>query len=253
MIQDNEDDTVTLKTNFLRDPDQERKTMLLKHVGITSQTVHYLRHGYIPDPLLTTMRVMAMNPTEVDFCYQLADQEELKFKEPLPDHVEVDDDEEDKRDDRTLAGVLQFLSVRNEIAMLDLLDMLLGTKLQRILEWDTKLSTPPQNQAQEFAYIYREGRLYEKKGRKKNWRLQKRLDPYPNDRCFAKDSYVFISVVGDYRSKTDLKFLYRNWTGHDVQATGGNLFRPIEHEQGPLYETGPWIQSTDITHGSLHL
>lgn len=121
--------------------------MILKHVGITQKTIHYLRHGYIPDPLLATMRVMAMNPAEVDVCYELADQEELRFKDPSLSDTNRD----------TVAGLLTFLNVRNELAMLDLLDMLMGTKLQGILEWDKKL-TPPQNQAQEFAHIYREGK-----------------------------------------------------------------------------------------------
>ncbi|GJJ70071.1 hypothetical protein EMPS_02420 [Entomortierella parvispora] len=159
---DNEDDTVTLKTNFSRDPDQERKAMILKHMGITQQTIHYLRHGYIPDQLLVTMRVMAMNPAEVDICYELADQEDLSFKKSLSEPDPTGDNNSadggngcSKFNGETVAELLTFLNVRNEFAMLDLLDMLMGAKLQGILEWDTRL-TSPQNQAQEFAHIYRE-------------------------------------------------------------------------------------------------
>ncbi|KAG0050148.1 hypothetical protein BGZ83_005068 [Gryganskiella cystojenkinii] len=152
-IAGNEDDTVTIKANFSRDPDQERKTMILKHIGIKSTTMHYLRPGYIPHQLLATMRVMAMNPVEVDICYGLADQEETKLKDPS---ALTSGTTTTTAPITTVANALEFLSVRNELAMLDLLDMLMRTKLQGILEWDVRLSLP-QNQAQEFAQIYREG------------------------------------------------------------------------------------------------
>jgi hypothetical protein len=150
---------VTLKTNFSRDPDQERKTEILKYLGITADTVHYLRRSLIPDQLLMTMRVMAMNPTEV-----------TRFHATIQDCEQKGDDEEDDeaREKRientklaiktTLSSELHFVGLRNEFAMLDLVDMLLRTKLQGIVEWDQKLS-PPQNSAQEFIQIYRQGWL----------------------------------------------------------------------------------------------
>ncbi|KAG0304423.1 hypothetical protein BGZ97_001511 [Linnemannia gamsii] len=153
----NADDMVTLKTNFSRDPDQERKTEILKYLGITADTVHYLRRSLIPDQLLMTMRVMAMNPTEV-----------TRFHATIQDCEQKGDDEEDDeaRERRientklaiktTLSSELHFVGLRNEFAMLDLIDMLLRTKLQGIVEWDQKLS-PPQNSAQEFIQIYRQG------------------------------------------------------------------------------------------------
>ncbi|KAI7818648.1 hypothetical protein BC939DRAFT_288255 [Gamsiella multidivaricata] len=155
------DDLVMLKTNFSRDPEQERKTEILKHVGITTQTVHYLRHDSIPTPLLVTMRVMAMNPMEIDHCFQLIQQQEQQHQ---VEEQEMEQEEElENRLEQTERAIamalkqeLEFLGLRNEFAMLDLLDMLLGVKLQGILEWDDKLDKP-QNQAQEFARIYRQG------------------------------------------------------------------------------------------------
>ncbi|KAG9071428.1 hypothetical protein KI688_005640 [Linnemannia hyalina] len=156
-IEDNADDMVTLKTNFSRDPDQERKTEILKYLGVTADTVHYLRRSMIPEQLLATMRVMAMNPIEVTRCYAT-----------IQDYDQEGEDGEDDaaREQRlestnlviktTLSSELQFVGLRNEFAMLDLMDILLGTKLQGIVEWDQKLS-PPQNSAQEFIKFYRQG------------------------------------------------------------------------------------------------
>ena len=158
-VQDNKDDMVTLKTNFSRDPDQERKSTILKHLGITDETIHYLRMDLLPEQLLVALRVMAMNPAEVGYCFNLIE---------LQDQDDVDSDEEDesereqrlqdmaKRTALVLAKELQFVGLRNEFAMLDLIDLLLGTKARGILEWDAQLSAP-QNQAQEFAQIYRRG------------------------------------------------------------------------------------------------
>lgn len=151
------DDMVTLKTNFSRDPDQERKTEILRYLGVTADSVHYLRRNMIPDQLLATMRVMAMNPVEVTRCHAT-----------IQDYDQEGEDGEDDaaREQRlentslaiktTLSSELQFVGLRNEFAMLDLMDMLLQTKLQGIVEWDQKLS-PPQNSAQEFIKFYRQG------------------------------------------------------------------------------------------------
>jgi len=156
---------VTIKTNFSRDPNQERKTAILKYVGVTEQTIHYLRQDdSIPDQLLVTMRVMAMNPSEADHCYELIEhyEQQLDQEQQEQQHQEEEGDEErnlEKKEKAIAAALkseLQFLGIRNEFAMLDLLDMLLHTKLQGILEWDAKLSAP-KNQAQEFARIYRRG------------------------------------------------------------------------------------------------
>lgn len=100
---------------------------------------------------------MAMNPTEV-----------TRYHAVIQDYEQEGDDEEDDaaREQRlentklaiktTLSSELHFISLRNEFAMLDLMDMLLRTKLQGVVEWDQKLS-PPQNSAQEFIQIYRQG------------------------------------------------------------------------------------------------
>ncbi|KAF8945436.1 hypothetical protein BGZ47_002631 [Haplosporangium gracile] len=155
----NADDMVTLKTNFSRDPDQERKTEILRYLGVTADTVHYLRRSLIPEQLLTTMRVMAMNPAEVTRCYAT-----------IQDYDKEGEDDEDDvtREQRlentklvintTLSTELRFVGLRNEYAMLDLMDMLLRTKLQGIVEWSRKLS-PPQNSAQEFIKVYRQGQI----------------------------------------------------------------------------------------------
>ncbi|KAK5823467.1 hypothetical protein F5H01DRAFT_334533 [Linnemannia elongata] len=156
-IEQNADDIVTLKTNFSRDPEQERKTEILRYLGVTADAVHYLRRDMIPDQLLATMRVMAMNPVEVTRCHAT-----------IQDYDQQGEDEEDDtaREQRlentnlviktTLSSELQFVSLRNEFAMLDLMDILLRTKLQGIVEWDQKLSLP-QNSAQEFIKLYRQG------------------------------------------------------------------------------------------------
>lgn len=148
---------MTLKTNFSRDPEQERKTEILRYLGVTADAVHYLRRDMIPDQLLATMRVMAMNPVEVTRCHAT-----------IQDYDQQGEDEEDDtaREQRlentnlviktTLSSELQFVSLRNEFAMLDLMDILLRTKLQGIVEWDQKLSLP-QNSAQEFIKLYRQG------------------------------------------------------------------------------------------------
>ncbi|KAG0027934.1 hypothetical protein BGZ82_008703 [Podila clonocystis] len=148
-IEDNADDMVTLKTNFSRDPDQDRKTAILKRVGVTDETIHYLGHGgRIPHPLLTTMRVMAMNPTEVERYYSWMEDEEQDII-----HGER---KEQGGACSPLKEELQFVNLRNELAMLDLMDLLLSSKLKIIRDWDDKLSEPL-NAAQEYAQIYRQG------------------------------------------------------------------------------------------------
>ncbi|KAF9102554.1 hypothetical protein BGX27_010959 [Mortierella sp. AM989] len=146
-IEDNLDDLVTLKTNFSQDPDQERKATILRYVGITEKTIHYLRYDSIPDQLLITMRVLAMNPAEVDRCIEVVEQSEL---------VHNTSEQNEEAIALALKQELLFIGIRNEFAMLDLMDLLIGVKLQSILEWDGRLSAP-KNQAQEFAQIYRRG------------------------------------------------------------------------------------------------
>ncbi|KAG0375429.1 hypothetical protein BGX24_009138 [Mortierella sp. AD032] len=156
-IENNEDDFVTLKTNFSRDPDQERKSEILKYLGITGDSVQYLKRSAIPDLLLATMRVMAMNPTEVTRYHAM-------IEDCDQDGQEGEDDvarEQRLRDTNlaigaTLSSELQFVGLRNEFAMLDLMDMLLRTKLQGVVEWDQRLSSP-ENYVQEFVKIYRQG------------------------------------------------------------------------------------------------
>ncbi|KAF9937432.1 hypothetical protein BGZ75_000714 [Mortierella antarctica] len=156
---DNKDDMVTLKTNFSRDPDQERKSAILKLLGITDETIHYLQMDSVPELLLVAMRVMAMNPAETGYYFDLMEQQEQDGTE---NEEETLKEREQRLQDRTrrtalvLTKELQFIGLRNEFAMLDLIDMLLSTKARGILEWDAQLSAP-QNQAQEFAQIYRRG------------------------------------------------------------------------------------------------
>lgn len=224
--------------------------MILKHVGITQKTIHYLRHGYIPDPLLATMRVMAMNPAEVDICYELADQEELNFKDPTISDTNLDGDSSRSDSNReTVAGLLTFLSVRNELAMLDLLDMLMGTKLQGILEWDTKL-TLPQNQAQEFAHIYREGKsmaLWPAKSHCRGWPkglTQSMLD--------VASSTNMVSVSRIYRTKADSAVLFRYCTGYDVKVVAGTVLGSIGPGASHLCENTGCIQPAITVHGGLY-
>ncbi|KAF9381276.1 hypothetical protein CPC16_009920 [Podila verticillata] len=145
---DNADDMVTLKTNFTRDPDQDRKIGILKRAGITDQTIHYLTRNVIPPQLLVTMRVMAMNPIESAQYYSWMEDEEQEIIHG-----------EERGDMSSLKEELQFVNLRNELAMLDLMDMLLGSKLKIILDFEDKLSTPT-NDAQKFAQIYREGQKH---------------------------------------------------------------------------------------------
>ncbi|KAG0095802.1 hypothetical protein BGZ93_005431 [Podila epicladia] len=148
-IEDNVDDMVTLKPNFTRDPDQDRKTAILKHVRVTDETIHYLgQGGQIPHPLLTTMRVMAMNSIEVDRYYSWMEDEEQEII-----HGER---KEHGGECSRLKEELQFVSLRNELAMLDLMDLLLSSKLKIMRDWETKLSEP-RNAAQKYAQIYRQG------------------------------------------------------------------------------------------------
>lgn len=140
---------VTLKSNFTRDPDQDRKTAILKRVGVTDKTIHYLgQGGRIPHPLLATMRVMAMNPTEVEQYYSWMEDEEQEII-----HGEL---KEQQGEYSPLKEELQFVNLRNELAMLDLMDLLLSSKEKMIREWEAKLAEP-RNEAQEFAQIYRQG------------------------------------------------------------------------------------------------
>ncbi|KAF9416410.1 hypothetical protein BGZ94_010225 [Podila epigama] len=140
---DNEDDTLVLKPNFSRDPDRDRKTSILKKAGITKKTIHYLSKNQIPFQLLVTMRVMAMNPVEVDQFYNRMEDEEQKI---IHGELKVS----------VIKDELQFVSVRNELAMLDLIDVLLRSRLAILQEWDAKLG-PARNSAQEFALVYRKG------------------------------------------------------------------------------------------------
>ncbi|KAF9152542.1 hypothetical protein BG015_005099 [Linnemannia schmuckeri] len=158
-IEDNADDIVTLKTNFSRDPDQERKTEILRYLGVTADMVHYLRRSLISEQLLATMRVMAMNPAEVTRCYATIQDYDQEGEDDEDDAIRERRLENTKLAIKTaLSTELQFVSLRNEYAMLDLMDMLLRTKLQGIVEWDRKLS-PPQNSAQEFIKVYRQGQM----------------------------------------------------------------------------------------------
>ncbi|KAG9321727.1 hypothetical protein KVV02_005073 [Mortierella alpina] len=158
-IEDNKDDMVTLKTNFSRDPDQERKSAILKQLGITDETIHYLQMDSVPELLLVAMRVMAMNPAETGYYFDLMEQQEQDGTENEEETLKGREQRLQDRNRRTalvLTKELQFIGLRNEFAMLDLIDMLLSTKARGILEWDAQLSAP-QNQAQEFAQIYRRG------------------------------------------------------------------------------------------------
>ncbi|KAF9920495.1 hypothetical protein FBU30_009685 [Linnemannia zychae] len=156
-LEDNLDDLVMLKTNFSRDPDQERKTEILKYIGITNDTVHFLRRDVIPDSLLWAMRVMAMNPTELSRYHAMIQN---------LDQNGVDNETDEARELRleiscltikaNLEKELQFIGLRNEFAMLDLMDMLLGTKLQGMVEWDLKLNSSGVSML-EFVKIYRQG------------------------------------------------------------------------------------------------
>ena len=179
--------------------------MILKHVGITNKTVHYLRHGFIPDQLLAAMRVMAMNPAEVDFCYGLADQEEDAFKDSaLTTSTTVGS--------VTVAKVLEFVSVRNEVAMLDLLDTLMRSKLQGILECDAILSVP-QNQAQEFARIYRDG---------KDWDGNRHRDS--SGLSISLNSLVFLLLLGQRQILDSCSDLARGMMSKLLQeVTSGQL------------------------------
>ncbi|KAG0344296.1 hypothetical protein BG004_004573 [Podila humilis] len=140
---DNPDDLVILKPNFSRDPDQDRKTAILKWAGVTDGTLHYLSSGHIPHQLLLTMRVMAMNPTETSQYHAWMEDEEQELihghKSPF-----------------ILKEELQFVTFRNEFAMLDLLDLLLTSKLLTIRKWDAELAEPS-NGAQKYALFYRQG------------------------------------------------------------------------------------------------
>ncbi|KAI1317600.1 hypothetical protein EDD11_008170 [Mortierella claussenii] len=148
----NMDDLVTIKTNFSRDPDQERKSDILKYVGVTEQTIHYLRHDGIPDLLLVTMRVMAMNSAEVDHCLSLMEKVERKQEDDTCGTMK-------QSITAVLTQELQFAGLRNEFSMLNLMDMLIHAKLQGITEWDQRLKEP-QNQAQEFAQVYRQAIIF---------------------------------------------------------------------------------------------
>ncbi|KAF9166640.1 hypothetical protein DFQ26_007337 [Actinomortierella ambigua] len=130
---DNPDDHVTLKANFSRDPDRDRKRVILERAGISMESVHYLGHESIPASLLMTMRVMAMNPYEVEYFYGYSPMNE-----------------------RSMKDILEFVGFRNEFAMLDLLDLLLGSKIQALQDSDQFLKEP-ENAAQRFALVYRNG------------------------------------------------------------------------------------------------
>ncbi|KAF9134056.1 hypothetical protein BGW39_008275 [Mortierella sp. 14UC] len=156
-LEDNADDFVSLKTNFSRDPDQERKSEILKFLGVAGDTVHYLKRNVIMDLLLMTMRVMAMNPAEVTRYHAMVgeyDQEGEEGEDAAAREQRLKDTK--LATETVLSSELQFVGLRNEFAMLDLMDMLLHTKLQGVVEWDQELSTP-ENSVQEFVKIYRQG------------------------------------------------------------------------------------------------
>ncbi|KAG0323935.1 hypothetical protein BG000_002411, partial [Podila horticola] len=113
-LKDNLDDMVTLKTNFTRDPDQDRKTAILK----------------------------------LEQYYSWMEDEEQEII-----HGEL---KEQQGEYSPLKEELQFVNLRNELAMLDLMDLLLSSKEKMIREWEAKLAEP-RNEAQEFAQIYRQG------------------------------------------------------------------------------------------------
>ncbi|KAF9974249.1 hypothetical protein BGZ73_002394 [Actinomortierella ambigua] len=129
----NPDDHVALKANFSRDPDRDRKRAILERAGLSVESVHYLRHEGIPASLLMAMRVMAMNPYEAEYYYGYF---------PMKG--------------RSMKDMLEFVGFRNEFAMLDLLDLLFGSKVQALHDSDRFLSEP-KNDIQRFALIYRNG------------------------------------------------------------------------------------------------
>ncbi|KAG0225573.1 hypothetical protein BGW41_004618 [Actinomortierella wolfii] len=129
----NPDDRVALKANFSRDPNQDPKRAILERAGISLESLHYLTNDGIPASLLMAMRVMAMNPYEVEHFYGYSPMEE-----------------------RSMKDILEFVGFRNEFAMLDLLDMLLNSKMQVLRETDSFLMEP-ENDIQRYALIYREG------------------------------------------------------------------------------------------------
>ncbi|KAF9903754.1 hypothetical protein EC991_003402 [Linnemannia zychae] len=153
----NADDFVTLKTNFSRDPDQERKSEILKYLGVTEDSVHYLKCDVIPDLLLVTMRVMAMNPTEVTRYHTIINEYNQDGEDGEDDAAREQRLKDSKLAIETiLSSELHLVGLRNEFAMLDLMDTLLHTKLQGVTDWDRELNAP-ENYVEDFVEIYRQG------------------------------------------------------------------------------------------------
>jgi hypothetical protein len=132
-IQDNPYDYVVLKPNFSQDPDADVKQQILQDCNLISQTdkdrelVFYVSKDNVPEDLFAVFRVLVMNNTETE-NYMSAHRREL----------------------------LDFVSYRNEFAMLNTLATLLDYKVRSLLATEPNITSP--NPWQQDALEYRAGR-----------------------------------------------------------------------------------------------
>ncbi|KAH8552248.1 hypothetical protein BGW37DRAFT_491184 [Umbelopsis sp. PMI_123] len=133
-IQDNPYDYVVLKPNFSQDPDADVKQQILQDCNLISQTdkdrelVFYVSKDNVPEDLFAVFRVLVMNNTETE-NYMSAHRREL----------------------------LDFVSYRNEFAMLNTLATLLDYKVRSLLATEPNITSP--NPWQQDALEYRAGQL----------------------------------------------------------------------------------------------
>ncbi|RUP44732.1 hypothetical protein BC936DRAFT_149074 [Jimgerdemannia flammicorona] len=125
--QNNPYDYVHLKVNFSRDPQAATKQLILDRIGMTDLK-HFIQREHVPAALLAQLRVLVMNRTETTRYAGVAG----------PD--------------------FEFVGYRNELAMLGMLERLLGAKLDVLRRVGETLAEEEEwKEWQRFAVWYREG------------------------------------------------------------------------------------------------
>ncbi|RUP44731.1 hypothetical protein BC936DRAFT_149074 [Jimgerdemannia flammicorona] len=120
-------DYVHLKVNFSRDPQAATKQLILDRIGMTDLK-HFIQREHVPAALLAQLRVLVMNRTETTRYAGVAG----------PD--------------------FEFVGYRNELAMLGMLERLLGAKLDVLRRVGETLAEEEEwKEWQRFAVWYREG------------------------------------------------------------------------------------------------
>jgi hypothetical protein len=111
-IEDNPDDWIMVKLNFDQDPERDEKLEILK-ISELLDFIHYITKDHIPDKLLSQCRIIELNYLEL-----------IYFQQYHQDSYQESGGGNE---------LFNFVGYRNEISMLEIVIMLLNSKLNAII------------------------------------------------------------------------------------------------------------------------